>query len=666
MQNKNKDLGRESRKEAFKYSLFFAITTGIWIIGQNSQSLKAVTSQELRRLNFHLDIIYTLVMVVGIYLFTYDRSEKTREINEKLIRSIREEELAKKESQVCQINLDNQIYMTESFIEDINLGVVTWDRDRKIQSVNPYFLRVTDYSEEDVIGNNFMDFLCDGQDESTIIKATESVLSGSKKIDYQIKLVGKYGNRVEFSTYNMPVLDHEGRVKSVQTFAFDLTEKNKLEQKLSRLAYYDNLTGIPNKHHLINYLKDRVDKAKEEDACFGLVYIDIYNYKLANDLDHEDEDVLMKEISYKLAGHMGQGDYLAKVGEDEFVVIFANNLEKNHIESKVSKILDSILDPIIINRNTVFVDCKIGVTVYPHMTNNPRDLIKEAHLASYYARLSGDKHYHFYDEYISRKIERKNYIIKEIDTAIKDNVFIPHFQPIVDMETGDIVALETLIRWIHPEMGFVSPGEFIPISEDTGQIHDITKLIIQKTLIEKSKWNDMGYRDLKVAINISSKTVNRANFELAILEMLRDYDIQPEELILEITETAAMDEASVNRIQNLFLRLNGIGVEVALDDFGTGNSSLARLNRLKIDYLKLDAEFTNNMEDSVNDRAIVETVIKLAKKLDVKVIAEGIEFKEQMDSLLEMNCLLGQGYYLARPDKAENINKLLKNGLQTK
>ena len=435
-------------------------------------------------------------------------------------------------------------------------------------------------------------------------------------------------------------------------------EKNKLEKRLRYLAYYDDLTGLPNKNLLRTYLNE---KSLEKDRKFAILYLEVDDYKLTNEsLGHEESELLLKKISNILDKSLKNEEYLARISENEFIIFIQDNVDKKELEDKSEKILNRILKPIQIESSTIHLSAKIGISIYPYISKSVEELLKDAHLAIHHIKYNPDNHYAFFNTEIGDRINKENYIIKELQKAIENKEFIPYFQPISYIENNQILGFETLIRWIHPEKGFISPAEFIPISEETGQIYDITDIILEKSLAQKQIWNNKGYRHFKISVNISSKSFEKENLELElkILELLGKYDIEPEELILEITETAAIKYDSIDDMHKIFNRFKGIGIEIALDDFGTGNSSLARLNALPIKYLKLDGAFVRNISQNKEEQAIVKAVIDLAKALDLVVIAEGIESIEQCETLLYIGCRIGQGYHLARPGPAEEIEKI--------
>ena len=429
------------------------------------------------------------------------------------------------------------------------------------------------------------------------------------------------------------------------------------EEQLRHLAYYDDLTGLPNKH----LLRKRLDEQFEKNSKFAILYIEIDDYKLTNEsLALDDAEVLLKKVANMLFLNLGENDYLARINENEFVMIVNDNVNKEELENKSKEILNEIIMPIGVDRVTIYLSAKIGIAIYPYRSKSPNELLKEAHLALHHIRYDAEYYYAFFDDEIGNKINKENYIMTELEKAIKEESFTPYFQPISYIEDNRIIGLETLIRWIHPEKGFISPAEFIPIAEETGQIYRITDIILEKALKQKHEWNKKGFGDLIVSVNISSKSFRRGNLELKVLELLRKYEIDPKELILEITETSAIKEEDIDDIRKSFSRFKGIGIEIALDDFGTGSSSLSQLSDLPIKYIKLDGTFLRDIVDNKDDQAVVKTIIDLSKVLGLYVIAEGIETIEQRNTLLTLGCTVGQGYFLARPAAAEEIEKLFQ------
>ena len=427
------------------------------------------------------------------------------------------------------------------------------------------------------------------------------------------------------------------------------------EEQLRHLAYYDDLTGLPNKH----LLRKRLDEQFDKKVKFAILYIELDDYKLTNEsLALDDAEVLLKKAANVLFVNLDKEDYVSRISDNEFIIVVNNSVSKEGLENKSKKILSEIRMPIYIEQSTVYLSAKIGIAMYPDRSNSPNELLKEAHLALHHIKYDSEYYYAFFDDEIGNKINEENYMIAEIEKAIKEECFIPYFQPISLIEDKKIIGLESLIRWIHPERGFISPGQFIPLSEETGQIYRITDIILEKALKQKHEWNKKGFQDLILTVNISSKSFEQGNLEMKVLELLSKYEIEPSELILEITETAAIKEENIGCIRNSFSRFKGIGIEIALDDFGTGSSSLSQLNDLPIKYIKLDGAFLKNIASNKEEQAVVKTIIELSKILKLHVIAEGIETLEQKTTLLDIGCKIGQGYFLAKPASAEDIEKL--------
>lgn len=653
MDNNRKGGNLNSKKEALKFAVLFSIIGLIWVFIKRQYLIQSNCDiAYYNKVSFRLNSIFITGISILVYILAYRRIERIRIINNELIASIKETAVVQEEKQFYEISLGNQLFMTKNFVREIDLGVIGWDRDQKITSVNPYFLKLTQYEKEDLLTRNIEDIIIDGG------RSFNSFLGKDKPKKHNIKIRGKSDEILDFYTYNMPVENVEGEISKILTFAVDMTEKNKLEKKLRHLAYYDDLTGLPNKHMLRKYLEGQFN---EKEPRLAILHIEIDNYKLTiESLKYDEWETLLKKVANIIYIGQMENDYLARTNKNEFVMVVKDNVDKEYLEGKSQDILNKILKPICINGSIIHLSANIGISIYPYISHSPEELLQDAHLALHHIRPDCEEDYAFFDQIIADKINKENDIIKELDQSIEEEDFIPYFQPISYIENNRVLALEVLIRWIHPERGFVSPGEFIPISERTGQIHRITDIILEKALKQKQIWNKKGYKDLKISVNISSKSFGKDDFQLEILELLKKYEIQPKELILEITETAAVRHEDISKALKNFNRFKSIGIEIALDDFGTGNSSLARLSKLPIEYLKLDAEFIKNIQVNKEEREIVKSVIQLAQNLKLLIIAEGIETLDQCKSLLDMGCIVGQGYYLGRPGPAKEIEKMFE------
>lgn len=601
--------------------------------------------------------VYLLIISLIVFVIFFKRIEKNRKMTIVLYDSIDETKKAYNKQAICQVSLENQIDIRDRFIRKANFGVVRWSKTGEILEVNPFFLEITKFKTEELIGRNLSEFLCDKDGNLSEIMEMYKTIREDRKNKRFIEFMASDGKILELSTFSMPFEDDFENITSIFTFAVDVTEEKKMERTLNYLAYYDDITGLPNRHKfykkLTNELKDLKDK------YISLLYFRVDDYKIINRaLKQEEIHTLLKETARRIGNKLASGEYLAKLDEDEFIIMLNGELSEDDLREKAESIIKDAQKPILMGNDNIYVNLKVGGVISSE-EDNPDEFVKKARMAFYSIKDSLDSRYSIFRKEIGDRIIGKNYIVTELEKAIEDREFVPYFQPILDMTSKKIIAFETLIRWIHSEKGFIPPMEFIPISEETGQIYEITSIIIEKAIEQKSIWKRENMGDFKLSVNISSKSLNKGSLLDEIVGYLDKYDVSPEEIILEITETAEIDDELLEDILKEFNQIKELGMEIALDDFGTGNSSLARLSKLPIDYLKLDAGFIKNIVYDEHEQKIVKSVIELANKLGLTVIAEGVENNMQLKKMEEFSCDAVQGYFISRPIPAKDVKDIL-------
>lgn len=662
-----KRYSEESRviKEALGYVIFFVVLGGLCLLTKeyyayNDPNLKGLSEDLLI-----IDVLYLLISIFTIFVFSSNKIRKERKNFVALIETLKETNSIQNEKMLMETSLSAQMDLMSKFISGIDLLVITWNENFEILDVNPFFLNKTGYTREEVIGKDLVNFL-DIREKSSrksLEKTIKSVYYQNTDKKHGINIIGKNYEVLELLTYNIPFKNNNDKIRAMITFAEDTTKENNMKKKLKYIAYYDENTGLPNKYGLKDYVNK---KALEiERYKFSMFYIQIDSYKVRNEIyNNSDIDMLFQEISYIVLNTIGASQFLAKVNEYEYIAIIEDYKNMRELEKIAKRLKDNLSETIIMDRVETNLMFKIGIVEVTNINEGIDSLIQKAQFSIYNIKDDNSKSYEFFNKAIEKKISRENYIIKELDKAIENQEFIPYFQPIVDIHTGRIKGVETLVRWYHHEAGFISPGEFIPISEKTGQIFKITDIIIDKSFKQKQVWNEMGYKNLTMNVNISSKSINRGNIRFQLEDKLKEYKLQGQEIILEVTETASIEEENVEEALYLLHKFRGLGLSIALDDFGTGSSTLARLHVIPADFVKLDKGFIDNIEVSEAERKIAESIIKLAHNLNLGLIVEGIERKEQLRILKEMGCQWGQGYYMSKPVSARDINKILENDYQ--
>ena len=434
----------------------------------------------------------------------------------------------------------------------------------------------------------------------------------------------------------------------------NIDDLKKTEKQLRFLANYDQLTRLPNRSLFQEHLLHAIAIAKRFEEKIAVLFFDLDGFKLVNDsLGHAVGDQLLQAVSLRLTRNLRTTDSCARLGGDEFAIIIERLKDKDETIPTLQRLLEDISRPYNLNDQTVTTSISIGVSMYPEHGEDPANLLKHADIAMYEAKRSGKKTYRFYDTQMNALLVKRLELSNELKDAILKDEFETHFQPRVSVDTNEVAGFEALIRWRHPSRGLVSPAEFIPVAEETGQILELGDWILRDACKQAAEWYVRGWRGF-VSINIAALQFQQADLVSSVEQALTLSNLPPNCLELEITEGTLIKD--INRTRNIILRLKKIGIKIALDDFGTGYSSLSYLQQLPIDSLKIDRSFINQIPGSSKSARLCKAIINMAHSLDLQVIAEGIEEQPQLDFLQEADCEEYQGYLFGRPVPASEID----------
>ena len=439
----------------------------------------------------------------------------------------------------------------------------------------------------------------------------------------------------------------------------DAISKVEAETKIHHLAYYDALTGLPNRASMKMLIEREIARSQKNTRNFGVLLYDLDEFKYINDsLGHDAGDVMIRSIASRLKSISGETAMVCRFGGDEFLTIIPNIDSNESLMLIAKRSLDVFKEPVVLDHQSFFISASCGAAVYPQDGLDVETLVRSADLAMYKSKGIGKNIVTFCTEELKSKVDDKTRLINDLYKAIENNELVLYYQPQIDLMSGTITGFEALLRWMHPERGLLPPGIFIPLAEQTELIHSIGKWVIKEACRQNVEWQDMGYDPKVMAVNLSVEQFRNRRLTSMIAEELAISRLAPEYLEIEITESIAI--SAPDYIASVLRQFKELGVSISIDDFGTEYSSLSRLKDLPIDNIKMAMEFVRGIGRSTRDEAIAASIINLAKSLGLKTIAEGVETEEQLKFLIDNVCELVQGFYFYRPMPAKDAEKLLK------
>ena len=449
---------------------------------------------------------------------------------------------------------------------------------------------------------------------------------------------------------------YDGRF-AVQVVGRDITQRKKSEQTIKFMAFYDTLTGLPNRNQFRTHLNEVLHQ--QENSMHAVLFIDLDRFKIINDTKgHSVGDIILQKVAGRLEKAVQSEGLVSRQGGDEFIIVLEDiDLEKASHVSK--RILNEFAFPFEVNKDEFYVTPSIGISIYPTDGNDEETLIKNADTAMYQAKERGKNNYQFYSNNLDGISTWKMKLENWLRRALEQKQMTLHYQPQIDLPTGEIVGVEALIRWNHPEYGYIAPSEFIPLAEETGLIVPLGKWILREACERRKAWKDAGFEDFPIAVNVSVRQFQDEHFISFIADMLEEIGLEANYLELEITESLMQNLENSTIILN---QLKSLGVLLSVDDFGTGYSSLSYLKHLPIDKIKIDKSFVDDIIYHSNQGMMVKTIIDMGVNLKFTVIAEGIETEEQVKFLTRNACQIGQGYYYSKPLSSEKLEEFLSKG----
>jgi diguanylate cyclase (GGDEF)-like protein/PAS domain S-box-containing protein len=566
--------------------------------------------------------------------------------------------IAVKEDITQQKEVEEQLRMIEAVFSTSNEAIMVADRDGLIKTINPAFSRITGYSLEEVQGRN-PSILSSGRHEVDFYQSMwhEIMRQGcwSGEIWNRRKNGTIYPEWLSVSV----VYDSEGEPSEYVAVFSDITKRKNDEAQIVRQAYYDELTELPNRTLLSDRLHLAIATADRDEQIIALLFVDLDRFKYVNDsMGHEYGDDLLKQVAERLNGCVRDTDTVARCGGDEFVILLHNIKSESDAAYVAQKLIDALSTPFVLAEREIIIGASIGIAMHPGDADTAETLIRNADLAMYKAKQSGRNQAHFFTAAMQEHANQRMTLEQDLRHALERNQLEVYYQPIASGQSGQVVGLEALLRWHHPERGLIPPDQFIPMAEETGLIGSIGEWVLETACRQIQTLAASGH-ELYLSVNISERQRDLGLNAAAVSRVLAEHQISPARLILEITESLLIQdsEETVAWLQGF----KDLGVSLAIDDFGTGYSSLSYLKRFPVDTLKIDREFIRDLNNDRYADSLVSAIISMAASLELRLIAEGVETEKQRLSLIGQGCRFMQGYLFCPPLPAEELAQWLSH-----
>jgi len=544
--------------------------------------------------------------------------------------------------------VEQTLLLNAHILNNVSEGIAVTDAEQRFCFVNPAFTAITGYAAEQVIGKS-PKLLSSGLMEKTFYgKMWGGIVETGR---WQGEIIDRRKSGESYPEWlSISVLkDEHGKITHYISVFADISERKAVEQRMTHMAQHDFLTGLPNRMLLLDRMAQALTHARRIGRKVAVMFLDLDRFKNINDmLGHVVGDKLLQEVAGRISRTSRSGDTVCRLGGDEFVVMLTDIERSDDVSGIADKLLESVAGTCLIDGHEVEITTSIGISIFPDDGDEGSVLLQHADAAMYHAKQNGRNHYHFFTSEMNRRALERMTIEKKMRHALERGEFALHYQPQIDLRTQRMVGAEALVRWRDPETGeMIAPARFVPIAEENGMIAQIGEWVLGEACRQMAAWRRMALPEISIAVNLSAVQFRQKNLGEQVQKILREHDIAPSRIELEITETAVMHDAE--GAIGLLNELKEMGVKLAMDDFGTGYSSLSYLKRLPIDKLKIDQSFVRDIAQDPDDAAIVSTIISMARNLKLQVVAEGVETGAQLAFLNQHGCDQAQGFYFARP-----------------
>ena len=556
-----------------------------------------------------------------------------------------------------QVLSDQNLRLKLSFLDNTADAVFIADAEKRIISINNAFTTISGYSEQESLKKR-TDIINPPLFNNEFFNQVADKLKNNNFWQGEVSIRHRDGHTIPVWQSIYILKDAAGNISQSISVLRDISEQKAYEELIQFQANYDALTQLPNRTLFLDRLTNAVKLTKRNDSRLALMLLDLNKFKWINDtLGHHAGDILLQETANKLKAAVRNSDTVARLGGDEFSIIVPELEKTTDVELIARKIFKEFKQPIIIDQQEVFISGSIGITIFPDDGTDIDTLQKNADSAMYMAKNKGRNSYYYYTRALQHETEKRLKLIDDMRSAMKNQEFSLHYQPIIDVMTHKVASAETLLRWNHPQLGYIPLNDFIPVAEDSGLIREIGNWVIDKVAGNIQRWTALGLPPLQISLNQSVAEYSLSECHVEWLDILKKKQTPPGSITFEISEKVFIKEK--NNYLNSIEQLKQQGIQISLDSFGTGYSSLSFLKNFPVDVIKIDRSFIHSMTDDSTNAIFVEMIIILANKLGIKVIATGVENKKQL-AFLNNQCRYAQGYYFSKPLPLNEFENFVK------
>jgi len=567
---------------------------------------------------------------------------------------------------VSSIRQERQVREQEGFIRKLSraveqspVAIMIADTTGRIEYVNPKFTHLTGYMAAEAIGENPR-MLKSGETTSEEYGRLWRTISEGREWRGELQNKNKAGELFWVSASISPITDGEGKITHFISFQENITERKQAEETIRRMAYFDSLTSLPNRHLFLEILQKSLAQAQRYKHLLGVLFLDLDRFKYVNDtLGHFVGDQLLQAVAQRLKECCRrEGDTVARCGGDEFMILVPKLDDLQQTVRVAQKIIDAFDNPFVVAEHQLSISTCIGISIFPHDGADVDTLIKKADMAMYRAKEEGKGKYHLYLPTMDSRAFERMALENDLRKALEQEDFFLFFQPKVNTRTGRIISVEALARWLHPGFGLVPPTQFIPLAEETGLILPLGEWVLRAACIQNKAWQKAGYAPVRVAVNFSLRQLQQLNLVEMVTKVLDETGLDPCWLELELKENIMLEDEGVTA--ETLGRLKELGIHISIDDFGIGYFNIGHMKRLPFDTLKIHQSLIKGIDSDPSDKIFAEGLIRMARSLHLVVAAEGVETRGQHEQLKSLKCDEIQGYLISKPLPPEELEKLLE------